>query len=413
MDKKLLAFLIILSLIPLIAPAKAQTNLTILRDESHGQYYKSDSFSVLISNLQSSGVNVKPVSSNFLDEIKSADPKSTVVVIPNPEDGNFTVEEITAMKDFVEAGGVLILMSSVQYMTSSGPRTYGKPGTLNKVVFGIVPDSPVYFEGTDDNGNEIYDDVNNAGRPRQIKVSPNLIAPILRGGIDEPLVVTTSMVHVEDPKYVLAFTPSTSYAKALDGSIIAKGNIPRLAYIEHGDGKIILSGSTQTFTDKMISLSTSNSVLFANILTRATGVKISIEAVKTTLPIIDIVAIRLAMTVVVLYDERYKTVIDRKERMRLVLRSSIKYMFIVVVLFTILTGIEAAMMKAVFITTVYPGRSQPTSLQNVPLWANAMAKYFFALLVDGAIGIILGLIILRVEKVREYIVKYRSLLRAL
>ena len=413
MGKKLLALFVILLFIPIVAPAKAQTNLTILRDESHGQYYTSDYFSVLISALKDSGITVTPVSSNFLSAVNNADPKSTVIVIPNPEKGNFTADEISALKAFVEQGGVLILMSEVQYSTSSGPRKYGKPGTLNQIVFGIYNDSPVYFEGTDDLGNEIYDNVNNAGRPRQIKISPDLIAPVLRSGIDEPLVVTTSLVHVDDPKYVLALTPKTSYAKAVDGTIIAKGNLPRLAYIDYGEGKIILSGSTQAFTDRMISLSASNKILFVNLISRSTGVTISIEALKSHLPIIDLVTIRLVATVVPLYEARYADIQDRRERIRQTINAAVKYGFIVVVLFTLLTGLEAALMKAVYITTIYPGRSQPTSLENVPMRANAMAKYFFALLVDMTIGIFVGLILIRVEKLRELTLKYRQILRVL
>ncbi len=408
--RKILLILILATL--LLPQAHAQASITIYRDESHGQYYTHDTFSTLFKALQDAGVSVQVISNNFLETVKNA-PKGSVIVIPNPEHGNFTEDEINALKSFVEQGGILILMSEVQYSTSSGPRKYGRPGLLNNIVFSINASAPVWFEGDDENGNEIYDDQNNNGRPRQIKVSTDCISPLLRSGIEGDLVITTSMLHVSDPRYSLAVTKETAYAKSVNGNIIARGNIPRLAYFDSGEGKVILSGSTQAFTDRMISYSAYTKVLFINLLSRSTGVKLSVKTLKTTIPILDLIMIRLSMSVVALYDARYSTLEDKRERMNAVIKESAKYSFIIASLFAILSMIEAYMMNAVFITTAYPGRSQPTSLENVPLWANAFAKYFFAMLVDASIGIILGIIALRVEKLRAILIKYREKLKLL
>jgi len=223
--------------------------LKILWDEGHGQYYDSGRCSSLISDLEGQGVIVDAVSTELNATLLSG---YSILVIPNPQGGPLTQDEISDIADFVQGGGGLILLSDVQYLYLGTKYYYGQPDSLNDVLRELGVVDRVRFWGTNDCGDDIYDNVSNVGRNWQVVVNGTCFNPhMISEGIGE-VAIDSASLNVTDLDVIVATTPPTSYTLDVNGVLQRSGRIPWLAALEVGEGKVVICGSSKMFSDTII-----------------------------------------------------------------------------------------------------------------------------------------------------------------
>ncbi|WP_367883738.1 Gldg family protein [Thermococcus peptonophilus] len=214
------------------------TNITIsipsvLIDASHNQYYVNKvGVNSLIDKIKSElnwdvEISYEPLT---YDRIKDYD----VVVILNPAN-DLTDEEISALREYVEEGGGLIVAGDwYKYVNPS----------LNKLLEGYG----ITFEIT-----ELMDDDHNSGRPYYPYVGVyNRNIPITKfipDGHEMYYNGNTLRVSGDAVWVIRAF--ETSYAVDADGNVVhEKGSQPIVAAaVEVGKGRIVAYGSSKGFSD--------------------------------------------------------------------------------------------------------------------------------------------------------------------
>jgi len=310
-----LAYLFLLSVLVvfIVSPVHSETNeVKIIFRESAGQYYTTALYKTVIGDLKKIGVEVSKYNASAslppLENLSQYD----VLVIPNPGT-DFQENELALIKQYLDSGGNLIIMGDIQY----DDRHYGKPDYLNNLLDYIGISNKVSFWGTNDNGDEIKDNVNNLGRSWQVLVTSKQFKPhIISVGITKVAVNSPSLV-VSDPDIIVATSPSTSYAEDTQGNIHASGEIPWLVAIETEGGKVVICGGSKIFSDALIYGTGQsyisygdNERLFFNIIWWLTGVRVRAPLVaKVFIPILDIFGIIAGIVAAHVYKLRSRDIL--------------------------------------------------------------------------------------------------------
>jgi len=270
-------------------------SIKIIFREAGGQYYTTSLYSTLISDLEKVGATVSKYNASEallpLDNLTQFD----ILVIPNPGT-EFNSTEMELIKNYLEGGGNILIMGDIQY----DDRHYGKPDYLNALLEYLRLADKVMFWGTNDNGDEIKDDVSKiGGRNWQIDVSSQYFNPhIISVGIEKVAVNSPSLI-VSDPSIIVATSPETSYAEDTQGNVHARGKIPWLVAIETGGGKVVVCGGSRIFSDATLygaGMSFinygDNERLFFNIVWWLTGQKLKAPTrVMVYIQLLDIIGI--------------------------------------------------------------------------------------------------------------------------
>ena len=374
--------------------ATDNTELKIVFRNSKNQYYSTERYTTIINDLQKMGVEVSSYNATAaplpLENLSQYD----VLVIPNPGTG-FTEEELSIIKEYLEGGGNLLIMGDIQY----DDRHYGKPDELNYLLSYLELDSKVKFWGTNDNGDEIKDDVNNAGRPWQVIVTSEYFKPhIISVGISKVAVNSPSLI-VTDPSIIVATSPPTSYAEDTQGNIHARGSIPWLVAIETGGGRVVICGGSKIFSDAQIYGTGQsyiaygdNERLFFNIIWWLTGVKIKAPVTaKVFIPILDIFGIIAGIVGAHFY--------------RLKSREVLVFSVIGGFFFALIAILQVIIFGETVIGVSWPGWGYVTSgLPGeiaVEAWQVAGMRYFLAGIIIILMGAVLYWLVLKIDEYLE------------
>ena len=216
----------------------------LLWDDSHNQYYYSGRFNMLISDLKSLGIVVKTPSTGLNANLLA---NYSVLVVANPRIP-LSPDEIFDVAEFVQGGGALILLGDIQH----GGNTYGQPDNLNAILEGVGVADKVRFWGTNDCGDEIYDNVSKVLFDWQVIANGKYFKPhMISEGIDQ-IAINSASLNVTDSDVIVATTPPTSYTKDVNGEHQRSDRIPWLAALEVGEGKVVICGSSKMFSDREI-----------------------------------------------------------------------------------------------------------------------------------------------------------------
>jgi len=399
--KLLLVFILISASILLIRVNAQEETIRIVWREDVDQYYTYDKYSMLASDLVENNMNVSSYNASEIfgnaTEVPSADifgpPESTIIVIPNPPQ-EFYSYELEFLKNFVDSGGGLIIMGDIQY----GDRHYGKPEYLNDLLDHLGAIDKVKYWGTNDNGDEIKDDTNNYGRSWQVIVSKEYFKPHkISAGIEQVVINSQSLV-VSDPNIIVATSPSTSYAEDTTNTKHASGEIPWLAALELGEGKIVVCGSSKMFSDTQIYGTSTpyikaedNEQLFFNMIWWITGKRIVAQKPIELIKILDIFPIISGFIAGIFL--RREGRIDYKQFGISATIASLLYSMSAV--------IQVAVFGQVIVGTALPDWGAIIKGGGeIPAELNAFVRYLFA----GFCFVFVGLVILIiVEKIDEYL----------
>ncbi|MEQ9715299.1 MAG: DUF2194 domain-containing protein [Candidatus Asgardarchaeum sp.] len=385
----LLFFTALLIQSTLIATISAQEEeIKILWDNSHGQYYSLEKYTKLESDLESQGIMVDPNDANVTyDILKDYD----IFVIPNPI-SPFSEDELNALSEYVSNGGKLLIMGDVQY----GDRHYGQPDNLNTILQTIGVADKVEFYGTNDNGDEIYDDTSNDGSPWNVLVTKDYFQPhIISAGIETVYINSPSLI-VYDSSIIVATSDEDSYAKDTNDNIHKVGYIPWLVAIELENTRIIVCGSSKMFSDKQgtseafVSLG-DNEKLFFNIVGWLKGGFIKAPTkLELFIPILDIFG--LAAGVIGMYVFRGNT------------SRAMKYALIVAIFYVIVALIQYPLLGTIVVGIGVPGWGRAEAglasenLEfDIPPAGVAAIRYFLASLFEFGIGAFIFMVLIRID----------------
>ena len=125
---------------------------TVLWDEGHGQYWTASRCSTFVSAAESAGYDVQ-TTTDLSNDLSGAD----AVVITSP--GDFATSELSALFDFVDAGGAVYLFDESDY------RNYDETENLNDIAgylqLGFRFNDDQVVDGTNNDGN-FYEPVTGA-----------------------------------------------------------------------------------------------------------------------------------------------------------------------------------------------------------------------------------------------------------
>lgn len=385
-----LAFLMV-SIYIVFAPIKAEEkSITIVWRVDTEQYYDFDRYSTLVSDLAENNINATyyNASSLFANATSTIDPnyfgppEEVIIVIPNPPN-SFYEKELEFLKTFVESGGNLMIMGDIQY----DDRHYGKPDYLNELLDYIGVGQLVRFWGTNENGDEIKDDLNNYGRPWQVVVTEEYFEPhIIAAGIKK-VVINSASLKVYNPDIIVATSPSTSYAEDTTGEKHTMGEIPWLVAFEHGGGKIVVCGSSKMFSDAFIyGTSTpyiraeNNEQLFFNIIWWFTGVRLAAPEPYKLIGVLDIFPIIAG----------FISGITLRRKEEIDYRAIGIVSTIIAVLYGLIATIQVAIFGQVIVGTILPNWGEIVKTGGeVPAEAMAFVRYLFAGFSEVFFGLIL------------------------
>jgi len=393
-----LLFIALFAFISVGAFAQQDKEIKILWDDGHEQYYNSGLCGSLISDLEGQGVVVDAVSTGLNSTILSG---YSILVIPNPQGRPLTQDEISAVADFVQGGGGLILLGDVQYLYLGSNYYYGKPDSLNDVLRELGVVDKVKFWGTNARGDEIKDDIALVGRNWQQPVGSEYFNPhIISAGI-EKVVINSASLEVTDSDIIVATTPPTSYTVDVNNVRHRSGKIPWLAALEVGEGKVVICGSSKMFSSAPIPgpytpfiSYEDNEKLFFNFIWWLTGQRLVAPAAITTFfPYLDIFGFIAGIFAVHNF---------RRDMKKLGL-----YIGLVGVFFMAIAICQALIAGNIYFGTAIPGWGQATGGLSdpqspvqvvVPAWGVAAGRYFFAGVIFCAAGAIYFMIVLRFAK---------------
>ncbi|MEM2222649.1 MAG: hypothetical protein QW143_04490 [Candidatus Korarchaeota archaeon] len=386
----LMAFVMFSTLLLVSKSVYTSSSINVIWREDVGQYYTYSRYSILASDLKDRGIS--PSSYNASELFKGAevppnyfgDPKKTVIVIPNPPN-EFGSLELSFLKNFVEAGGKLIIMGDVQYDT----RQYGKPDYLNALLDYIGIGNKVRFWGTNDDGDEIKDYTQNYGYYWQVVVTSDCFSPHLISYEINKVVITSSSLIVLDPSVLVATSPQTSYAQSASGKIHTYGNVPWLAATELGEGKIVVCGSSVIFSDSYVYgrsvpyiKTEDNEKLFFNIIWWLTEQRITAPYKIEPIGIIDVFPIVAGVISGIILRRNGK--VDYRAFSYLSMIASLLFAFI--------ATIQVTLFGQVIVGTAIPGWGDVMKIkgETIPAELNAFIRYFFT----GAFWICTGFLLI-------------------
>ena len=359
--------------------------LKVLFRNSPNQYYSSDLYTTIASDIRSEGGVFDTYDSTNQTAYQTFTDYN-LIIIPNPGE-EFSEEELTALKNYVDQGGSLLVMGDVQY----GGNTYGKPDWLNQLLDYVGVGSKVRFWGTNTRSGEIKDDKNNDARPWQVVVSSKYFNPHeLSIGLSKVIITSTSL-DVKDPSVIVATSPETSYLTDVNDKVVSRGKIPWLAAVEVGSGKVVVCGSSRMFSDRSLSgIGTTyikygdNKLLFYNILGWTTGYKPKPKPViDIFIPVLDIFGLALGFLVPYLYGMKTRTI----------------FMFALfgAIMYAIIAALQVALFGVTVIGVALPqwgyvaGGIVATGSEeiSVPAWGVAFMRYFLAGMFEVAMGAVI------------------------
>lgn len=379
----------------------ASSDIRVIWREDIGQYYNYRRYSILASDLKDSGILPSSYNASELfkgPEIPSpdyfGDPKKTIIVIPNPP-REFSDLELNFLKNFINAGGKLIVLGDVQYDTSR----YGKPDYLNAMLDYIGIGDKVRFWGTNDDGDEIKDYTNNYGRYWQVVVTSECFVPhVISYGINKVVITSCSLV-ILDPAVLVATSPPTSYAQSASGKIHTYGNVPWLAAVELGESKVVVCGSSNVFSDSYIYgtaipyiKAEDNERLFFNIIWWLSGQRITAPQKINLIGIMDVFPIAAGIIAGIMLRRNGK----------INYRAFGYLSMIVAIMFAIAAAIQVSLFNQVIVGTAIPdwGNVVKVKGETIPAELNAFIRYFFT----GAFWVCIGLLfIVLIEQLDRYL----------
>jgi len=398
-------FIALFALISVGAFAQQDEEIKILWDDGHGQYYSSGLCGSLISDLEDQGVVVDAVSTGLNATLLSG---YSILVLPNPQGGPLTQDEISAIADFVQGGGGLILLGDVQYLYLGTKYYYGQPDSLNAVLEGLGVANKIQFWGTNNRGDEIIDDTLYIGRRWQQPVGSEYFNPhIISAGIKKVVTNSASLV-VTDSSVIVATSPSTSFTEDVNNVRVRSGRIPWLVALEVGEGKVVICGSSKMFSNVFIAGVgqpfigyEDNEKLFFNFIWWLTGQRLVAPAVITTFfPYLDIFGFLAGIFAVHNFKRR-----ENGEKTNWI---KVGIYIILVSIFYMAIAIGQSLISGnIYFGTAIPGWGQATAALRdpespvqivIPAWGVAAGKYFFAGLIFCAAGAIYFAIVLRFAK---------------
>ena len=381
--------LAILLIAPSLTLTRAQNEkVKILWDNAHDQYYSLSLYSKLKSDLESQGITVDGNDQNVTyDLLKNYD----IFVIPNPR-SPFTQEELSELAKYVQNGGNLLVMGDIQY----DDRHYGSPDYLNAILEAIGVSNKVEFYGTNDKGDEIYDDTSNDGSPWNVLVTKEYFKPhTISAGIDEVYINSPSLI-VYDETIVVATTDEDAYAQDTAGNVHQIGNIPWLVAIESGNSRIVVCGSSKMFSDRQgtseafISLG-DNEKLFFNIVGWLKGTVLAGPVkIEIFIPILDIFGV--AAGIIGMYVFKGDT------------NKVMKYALLVAVFYIFVALIQYPLVGTIVVGIGIPGwgraeaglASQNLSF-DIPPAGVAAIRYFLAALFEVGLGAFIFMVIIKID----------------
>jgi len=388
----ILATILILPYININTAYSQENNISIIFRNSLGQYYSTNLYQTLISDLEKVGVEVS--SYNASESLPTIDnlSKYDILVIPNPGTG-FSTDELSLIKQYLESGGNLIIMGDIQY----DDRHYGKPSELNSLLSYIELSNKVMFWGTNDNGDEIKDDSSNVGsRNWQILVTSKYFNPhIISVGIEKVVVNSPSLI-VSDPNIIVATSPASSYAEDTQGNVHKKGQIPWLVAIETSGGKVVVCGGSRIFSDATLYGTGTNYIsyadnekLFFNIVWWITNQKISAPVrVVVYYSLLDYIGIIVGIIVAHIFRLRSKEILV--------------YALLAGVIFALIGMIQIFVLGETVIGVLGSSWGYVTtalgSQMGIDAWAIAGMRFFLAGLVLVALGAAIYWLVMKIDE---------------
>lgn len=388
----ILAGILFLPIIGNTSVYSQEDNISIIFRNSIGQYYSTNLYRTLISDLESVGVQV--ASYNASESLPSFSNLSQydLLVIPNPGTG-FSQEELSLIKQYLESGGNILIMGDIQY----DDRHYGKPNELNSLLAYLELSSKVMFWGTNDNGDEIKDDSSNVGsRSWQVLVTSKYFNPhIISVGIEKVVVNSPSLI-VSDPNIIVATSPTSSYAEDTQGNIHKRGQIPWLVAIETSGGKVVVCGGSRIFSDATLYGTGTNYIsyadnekLFFNIVWWVTNQKISAPVrVVVYYSLLDYIGIIVGIIVAHIFN------LKSKDILLYALLAGVIFALIGITQILVLgeTVIGVLGSSWGYVTTALGGQ------MGIDAWAIAGMRFFLAGLVLVALGAAIYWLIMKIDE---------------
>ena len=376
--------------------AQQDEEIKMLWDDGHGIYHNSGRNSILISDLEAQGVVVDAVSTGLNTSLLS---DHSILVISNPAEP-LSSGEISAVAQFVKEGGAFILLGDIQY----GGWTHGQPDNLNAILEGLEIADKVRFWGTNDRGDEIYDEDSKVLNIWQPIVESKYFTPhIIAVGIKKVAINSASLEATSE--VVMATSPPTSFTMDVNAYVAdvstwvrhRSGRIPWLAALEVGEGKVVICGSSKMFSDREIYGTgqvfisyEDNEKLFFNFIWWLTGQRLVAPAAITTFfPYLDILGFIAGFFAV----HNFK-----RDTRKLGI-----YIGLVGVCYMAIAIGQSLIAGNIYFGTAMPGWGQATvgletenlPFEAVPAWGVAAVKYFFAGAIFSAAGVIYFMIVLR------------------
>ncbi len=209
-----------------------ETEVVVVFDEGHGQYYDSRKLSMFLDDLRKF---YKVVINR--DEIAEEDLSgATILIVANPSRANFTDAEASIIKSFVENGGVLLVMGDWY--------RYINVYSLNKLVEGAG------IEFTKTEVVDPYDFDYREYFPLVGVWADNEIAKAISARVEKKIKYNGCMLNLSDPALPILLSSEFSYTVNEENKKVAKGSVPIAAVSFVGNGVVIAIGGSRVAATK-------------------------------------------------------------------------------------------------------------------------------------------------------------------
>jgi len=206
------------------------TDIVIIFDQSHDQYYDASKLDKFIEYLRTKG-QVIINNDTITDELLK---NATLLIIPNPGK-DFLSNETEAIKSFIDNGGSLLIMGNFYY--------YFEPDQLNNITgsYGI------YWNDT-----EVYDETNYGYKPNYPIIytwANNTIANIITAGVVDTKYYRGCSLYLTGDAVPIGTGDNDTYAINATGDPVVNGTdvIVYAAVNIWGGGRIFACGSSGMF----------------------------------------------------------------------------------------------------------------------------------------------------------------------
>jgi len=217
---------LLLAMVSLLPLSQGQEVIVVF-DEGHRQYYDSRKLSMFLDDLRERYRVVINKDAITTEDLSGA----SILIIPNPRQA-FSDEEVMAVREFVEGGGVLIVMGDWY--------RYINVEELNRLVEG----TGIKFTKTEVMDSTAYD--YKPYFPLVNVWADNEAATYISSKVGlKKIKYNGCMLKVTDPAQPILYSRKQAYVVNEKNQEIAKGSAPVAAYAKLGNGLVIAIGGSR------------------------------------------------------------------------------------------------------------------------------------------------------------------------